>query len=317
MHLPLNVNEGEGETLSESYEVGTTYPVFIMANSSGKTIKRWIGYTGGAKVLVNTLDNALTDLTTVEERLTRFGTKPSFDDALFIAGYYSGIGENIKAVEYYRKSLELGKDSGFDYSYRIFENIANAVWKDELPFDEVIPAADAVLGMTRKNNKNIVDVARLMTRLADKTGHFDKLEKYLKAGIAASSKTNNKQLKSANVDLRADYALYISKDVQKAIDIKKSGMTPGWQDTRDMYYMFAKWCLIRKINLDEAERFASKTLTQVQPGRFSARAYSTLAEILEANKKIDQAKEAMRNAASHDSENDYYQKELERLQSEY
>jgi len=138
--------------------------------------------------------------------LTRFKFKPSFDDALFIAGYYSGIGENIKAVEYYRKSLELGKGNGFDYSYKIFENIANAVWKDELSFNEVIPAADAVLGMAKKNNKNIVDVARLMTRLADKTGN--------------------------------------------------------------LYYMFAKWCLIRKINLGEAEMFARKTLPQVQPGRF-------------------------------------------------
>lgn len=316
MHLPLNVNEGEGEALSESYKVGTTYPVFILTNSAGKTIKRWIGYTGGAKVLVNTLENALTDLTTVEERLTRFRTNPSFEDVLFIANYYSGIGENINAVEYYRKSLELGKGSGFDYSYKIFENIANAIWKDELPFDEVIPAADAVLGMEKKNHKNIVDVARLMTRLADKTSKFDKLEKYLKAGIEASSKTNNKQLKSANVDLRADYALYIGKDIQKAIDIKKSGMTPGWQDSRDLYYMFAKWCLIRKINLNEAEIFARKTLTQVQPGRFRARAYNTLAEILEANNKIDQAKEALKNAVSHDPDNEYYQKELERLESE-
>ena len=70
--------------------------------------------------MVNTLDNALTDLTTVEERLTRFKTNPSFEDALFIANYYSGISENVNAVEYYRKSLELGKGSGFDYSYKIF-----------------------------------------------------------------------------------------------------------------------------------------------------------------------------------------------------
>jgi len=248
--------------------------------------------------------------------LTRFKFKPSFDDALFIAGYYSGIGENIKAVEYYRKSLELGKGNGFDYSYKIFENIANAVWKDELSFNEVIPAADAVLGMAKKNNKNIVDVARLMTRLADKTGSFDRLEKYLRAGIEASSGTNNKQLKNANVDLLADYALYIRKDISKAIEIKKAGMPAGWQDSRDLYYMFAKWCLIRKINLGEAEMFARKTLPQVQPGRFRARAYSTLAEILEANNKIDQAIEAIKNAASHDPDNEYYQEELERLESE-
>lgn len=315
MHLPLNVNEGEGETLSESYKVGTTYPVFILTNSAGKTIKRWIGYTGGAKVLVNILNNALTDLTTVDERLAKFKTNPTLDDALLIASYYSGIGENVAAVEYYRKSLELGKGSGFDYSYKIFENVANAVWKDELAFDEIIPTADAVLGMEKKNNKNIVDVARLMTRLASKADRLDKLEKYLKAGIEASANTKNRQMKAANVDLRADYALYIGKDNQKAVAVKKDGMPPGWKDDRDSYYQFAKWCLIRKINLDEAEVFGRKTLSQVQPGRFRARAYNTLAEILEANNKIDKAKEALKNAVSHDPDNEYYQKELARVQN--
>lgn len=314
MHLPLVVTESEGELLSDSYRVGTTYPVFILTNSAGKTIKRWIGYTGGAKVLVNTLEKALTDLTTVEARLSRFSTNPTLDDALIIASYYSGTAQNVKAVEFYKKSLELGKGSGFDYSYKIFENIANAIWKDELVFEEVFPAADAVLGMKKKNNKNIVDVARLMTRLAGRAKKFDKLEKYINAGIAASAKTTNKQLKGANVDLRADHALYISKDPQKAVAIKKAGMPAGWQNARDKYYMFAKWCLIRKINLNEAEKFARKTLPQVEPGRFRARAYNTLAEILEAGNQIDKAKEAMKNASSHDPDNEYYQKELERLE---
>jgi tetratricopeptide (TPR) repeat protein len=316
VHLPLNVNEGEGELLSESNKVGTTYPVFILANSSGQTIRRWIGYTGGAQVLVNTLNNALTDLTTVEERLERFKTKATFEDALFIAGYYSGIRENLKAVEYYRKSLELGKGSGFDYSYKIFENIANAVWKDELEFDEVIPAADAVLNAEKKDTKNIVDVARLMTRLAVKADQIDKLKKYLKAGIDNSAISKNKQIQAANIDLQADYTLYIEKDVQKAIGIKKRTMALGWQDNRDAYYMFAKWCLIRKINLDEAEMYARKTLPEVQPGKYRARVYTTLAEILEANNKIDGALEARKNAVAHDPENDYYQEELERLESE-
>ncbi|MCP4703536.1 MAG: hypothetical protein GY865_02920, partial [candidate division Zixibacteria bacterium] len=225
-------------------------------------------------------------------------------------------GENVKAVDFYRKSLELGKGTGFNYSYKIFENIANAIWKDELPFDEAIPVADAVLGMEQKNSRNIVDVARLMTRLAVKTDNLDKLAKYLKAGIETSALSKNKQMQAANIDLQADYTLYIEDDVQKAIRIKKSVMPQGWQSDRDTYYMFAKWCLIRKINLDEAEMFARKTLTQVHPGKFRARAYGTLSEILEVNNKIDRATEAMKNAVSHDPENEYYQKELERLESE-
>jgi len=118
-----------------------------------------------------------------------------------------------------------------------------------------------------------------------------------------------------NSDLRADYAIYIEKDIKKGLEIKKAGMPAGWPDTRDLFYMFAKWCLNRKINLDEAETFARKTLTQVQPGHYRALAYRTLSEILEANNKIDEAIEAMTAATQHDPGNEYYHTELERLQS--
>jgi tetratricopeptide (TPR) repeat protein len=284
-----------------------------LTNNAGEPINQWIGYTGGASALVNILNKALADLTIIDDRVNRFKTKPTFEDALFLAGYFSGAGENLKAVDYYRKLINLGKETGVDYSYKIFENIAYAVWNDELAFNEVLPAADAVLTAERKNDKNIIDVARLMTRLADKAGRLDILEKYLKAGIAVSSNTKDMQIQSAGVELRADYAIYIEKNIDKGIAIKKSAMPQGWQDDRDQFYMFTKWCLIRKVNLAEAEMFARKTLTQVEPGRFRARAYSTLAEILEASKKIDQAIEALKAAVEHDPENDYYKKELKRL----
>ncbi len=252
-------------------------------------------------------------MTTIEDRVNRFNTKPTYNDALFLAGYFSGAGENLKAVDYYRKLIVLGKETGADYSYKIFENIANAVWNDELAFDEVLPAADAILTAERKNNKNIIDVARLMTRLADKAGRTEILEKYLKAAITASSGAKDMQAQGINAELRADYAIYIEKNIDKGIAVKKAAMPQGWQDNRDQSYMFAKWCLIRKINLAEAEMFARKTLVQVEPGRFRARVYGTLAEILEASKKVDQAIEALKAAVEHDPDNDFYQEELERL----
>lgn len=267
-------------------------------------------------MLVNILKNALGDLTLVDERVERYNTNPTLDDGLFLAGYFSGIGENLKAIDYYRKSLELGKKSGLDYSYKIFENIANAVWNDKLEFAEVIPAADAVLDSPKKTNRNIIDVARLMTRLAVKANKFDKLKKYLRAGITASAGKENQYTYNANYDLRADYAIYQDKDIERGLTIKKSGLPPGWETDRDQFYMFANWCLLRKINLDEAEMYARKTLTQVQPGKYRARAFNTLAEILEANNKIDEAIEAREAAVQQDPDNAYYKTELDRLTGE-
>lgn len=311
--MTLSVNEDEGKELAEVYKVGVTYPVFILTDSLGNTVNRWVGYTGGAKALVNMLNRALEDPATIDERIARFNANPTTFEALFLAGYYSGIGENMRAVEYYRKAIGLSKGTGFDYSYKIFENIANAVWDDKIPFDEVIPAADAVLG-TGRNKNDIINVARLMTRLAVKASRLDILEKYLKAGIAASAGSKDKKSRETYTGLRADYALYITGDTSRAISIKKSSMDPGWDQNRDQFYMFAKWCLIRKINLAEAEMYVRKAVDLVYPGKYRARVYSTLADILEAEGKIEEAVNTVNMAIEQDRENDYYPEQLKRIQ---
>lgn len=313
VHVPLNVNEGEGETLADKYKVGNTYPVFILANSDGEVITRWTGYTGGANALIRKLKSSLADVVSVDDRLGQFERAPTFADALKLAKYYADINENLKAVDFYREARRLNTSNDYDYSYEIFFNTANASWKDEIPISDVYPQADAVLNATRKNKDHIIKVAEIMTRLARKNDNFEHTDTYLQAGIDAASSL---ALKETTVqELRADYALHITGDTATAIQIKKAAMGPGWDQERNKFYSFSKWCLERKTNLDEAETFARKTVSLVYPGTYRGMVLNTVAEICDARGKTHDAIKIIQLAIKEDPDNDFYQEQLARFRS--
>lgn len=316
MHLPLNVNEGEGIALSEQYQVGTIYPVFILMNDEGNVIRRWTGYTGGATALISTLNQALADVTSIGDRLKRFNGQPTLKDALFLAKYYSDAGENLKAADLYRRAESLSGNAATDYSLDIFNNIANAVWKEMIPFNRALEAADEVLAAKRKNAHSMARVAKIMARIARKMGKTDLITKYLLAGINATAGSQISQLRESHELLRADYALHVAGDTTGAITLKKKVMGEGWQDNRDKFYEFAKWCLERKINLREAEEYARQTVNLVYPGRIRAMVLNTVAEIVYARGDIEKAIGVIKLAIEQEPENDFYADQLERFQTE-
>ncbi len=288
--------------------MGTTYPVFVLTDSAGTEINRWIGYTGGSTALIRTLNWALQDLTPIVSRESRFKSNPTKNEALFLAGYFSKSGKYDKSVAYYRRALNLGS-GGYDYAFEIFSNTANAVWNEMFPFDSVYPAADAVLTSNARRKDNIVKVAQLMTRLSRKFNNYRGLEKYIQAAIDISAGDNaTRQL------FKADYALCITNDTAAALSIKKKTMGPAWENNRDLFYEYARWCLERRINLDEAEMYARKTINLVYPGMYRARVLGTVAEICEARGNLDGAIEAVRSAMGEDPDNLLYQNLLKRFE---
>jgi tetratricopeptide (TPR) repeat protein len=316
IHLPLNVSRGEGEGLSEHYKVGTTYPVFILTDKTGGVIKRWTGYTGGASVLISTLNSALSDLVTIDGRLAQYEANPTYKDALYLAGYFSDNGDHLRAVEFYRNAISLGSKTGYDYAFEIFKNLANAAWKDMMPVDDVFPAADAVITSKYRRANNMIKLGQIMTRLTRKLDMIDRAEKYLKAGIEATAEETNAKIKESRHNLMADYTLYIYKDTAKALQIKKASMIKGWQEERDIFFAFSKWCLERQINLEEAEMYARKTVNMVHPGSNRGRVLNTLAEICDARGNKEEAIRQIKFAIKNDPDSKYYPKQLEKFQEE-
>jgi len=311
VHLPLNVTTDAGESLKEEYQVGTTYPVYILTDKSGDIITRWTGYTGGAAMFVKTLNQKLKDLTTIKTRKNRFEKSPNFTDAVYLARYNTDIYENLKAIEYYRQAEKLKTIAGYDFSFDIFKNSANAAWTDKIPFDSVLPAADAVINAPKKNINNIIKVGEMMIRLGRKLGMADRIGKYLLAGLNITA--GDSRYKEKHENFRADSALYIKKDTALCLEIKKASMGDNWIDERDRFYMFSKWCLEREINLEEAEIHARRAIDLVYPGKYRARVLNTVAEICYARGDGEEAVKIISLAIEQQPENEFYQVQLEKF----
>ncbi len=313
IHFPLNAKEGVGIELSRQYKLGNLFPVFILTNSSGDVIYRWTGYTESNRFIIS-LRKGLSDLTTIDERIARLQASPSFGDAVFLAGYSSDTGEHLNAVEYYRQAGNLATSKRSDFSYEIFENTANAVWKDMIPFDEVLPAADRVLNSKRKGTNYIVKMTRIMARLARKYDKTDRIAKYLQAGIDATANSRKESVRESHMLFLADYALYVNEDTVEAIKIKKTSMGDNWSSDPEKYYGYAKWCLERKIRLEEAEHYAREAGKRAYAGEFRAKVLNTLAEICFVRGDMSEAIRLIEMAIEQNPENDSYREQLERFQ---
>lgn len=310
IHFPLNVESDKGIELKDEYRIGTTYPVFLLMKDGDEVVKRWTGYSTAA-AFINSLQTALSDLSSIDERLARFEAEPSLDDARSLAKYFADAFEYLRAVEFYRYADSLCGRPG-TFSYDIYMNTANAAWNDMIPFDSILPAADKVIGAPRKNIAHIVKVAQITARVARKTDRTGDIEKYLQAAIDAT--TGNPKHGESHELMRADYSLYVDLDTVEALRIKKESMGEGWENERDIFFAFAKWCLERKINLEEAEMYARKTINLVYPGRIRAMVLSKTAEICEARGKITDAIGLVEMAMEQEPDNRFYPSQLEALQ---
>jgi len=286
--------------------VGATFPVFILANSDAEVIARWTGYTGSGR-FINSLSKAKSELTTVTARIVRFKANPTFSDAIFLAEYSTDARDYLEAVAYYRECGELSRR---DYSYDIFKNTANAIWNDLGRFDDVFPAADAVLTAKPANATNIIWTAKSMARLARRKHQTGKIAKYLSAGVEAARQSQNQRDAQNLVDLEADYTLYADRDTSTALNIKRSSLGDGWANKPDQYYDFSKWCAERRINLQEAEYYARKAIKFAQGDEFRAQVLDTLAEIVYAKGEAAEAISIMEEVIQLNPEEESYFEKL-------
>jgi thioredoxin-related protein len=314
VHQLVNVLDTEGKELAKEYHVGTTYPVFVLTDSKGDVITRWTGYTGRAKAFVSTLQNALNDKRTINERMAQFEEKPSYADAVNLARFLSAVDEHAEAIEYLKKAAAL--NSRMTFSYDIFNNAANAVWKEQEPYEFVFGPAFAVLKAGDSKPTERANVSRLMCRISRKFDRTDSLAILIKAGLDATAEASTQDMRDANSLLRSEFALQIDADTAKAIAIEKERMGTGWESDRDVSFAFAKWCLERRVNLDEAEAIASRTVDLVYPGVYRARVLSTLGDILEAQGKTTEAMAKVVLAIEQNPDDPYYMNQLKRLRGD-
>ncbi|MEW5796714.1 MAG: thioredoxin family protein [Candidatus Zixiibacteriota bacterium] len=309
VHISLSVLQGEGTQLSETYKVGIYYPVFVLMNAEGKVISRWTGYTGADRFIAS-FNQAMADRTTVDERIARFRKAPTVADAFFLAEYFTQTQEYLTAREYVRE-LQLLQGQGLDLSFRYFSVTAEAVWNSLLPFDSLVIAADAVLAKKSSNTANLGMLAQMMGNVARRTGHTNRLEKYLMAGMEATANRKDKDGIDLHRDLLADYALHVFRDSAEAISVRKQSMGDGWEKDPARYFQFGEWCLRRNINLGEAEYYVRLATKQATGDKFRASHLRLLAEICYARGNTSEAVRLANESLALDPTAVWFEKKLD------
>jgi len=312
VYYPMDVNLAEGESLSTSYYVENTFPVFALCDSAGEIISHWTGYIN-VSLFERSLKEALSNPITIKSRYEMLGSSPTLDNIITLAKYNNEIGENVKAAELYRRAE--GFQKGSDYLFKIFENMADATWKGKSSFKQFLQSADDVLAAKSGNITNVTGVGIIVTRVARKVGRTDEIDKYLQPGIDITGNKEDKRSKDLHTTLIADQALYVKKDTAGAISIKKESLGSDWENIPQKFYSFAKWCLERNIDLDEAENFASKAIEGSTEGKFRASILVTLADIYKARGKNTEAINTMELAILQDPQNSYYKTKLTEIQT--
>jgi thioredoxin-related protein len=306
--LKLSVLQGQGASLASTYRVGDYYPVFVLTDSAGHTISRWTGYTGVDR-FVRSLNQAMSEVITVDARIARCQANPTPKDALFLADFYTDTREHLLVREYLRMLQRL-YGTGLDFSYRLFSATAEAVWSNLLPFDSLTAAADDVRAKGQMNTYNLGQMAQIMANVARKTGHPDKLESYLKTGIEATSSRTDEAGIELHRDLLADYALHAMGDTIEALSVKKRALGSRWEEDMAKCFQFGEWCFRRNINLADAEHYVRLATDKAGGDKFRATHLRMLAEICFARGKTREAIELANQALTLDPTAVWFEKKL-------
>ncbi|MFH2037423.1 MAG: thioredoxin family protein [Candidatus Zixiibacteriota bacterium] len=309
IHIKLNVALSDQYEIAKQYKVGYTYPVYIMTTPNGEVLNRWTGFYGANRFLTD-FNRVLLSKLTIPERIKRYETSPSFEDAEILAIYYGEINDYLNAWNLYKEAYELAPMKYHDYPYKIFVSAAEACWNGLLPFSEVMAAADKV------EPDNIINVAKIITNCARRAGTTDQVAKYIDRALDIVSPLSDEKSRELKYELLAEQALYVENDLNKALRIIKISLGDGWQDDPARFFKFAEWCQVRNINLEQAEQFARKAADRASAGKLKGKVFNTLAEICYQQGKTVDAIRFTEQAIDEFPSNEYYHQQLTKFKNE-
>lgn len=285
----------------------------MLTNSEGETLYRWIGYE--KSYFLTSLNTGLGDLTTVEQKMARFKETPDESTANILASYYDSKGEYKDAASYYNKAGKLSTDKTEDYSYRIFQAHYYGMRKEMFTLDEIKLAANDALNSAFVSAEEMTRVVYIMSNFIKDNKEDADLVIYLKQADEYLKGADEQSIKRLKSQINILQTLYVSKNVDKAVELKKASLTEGWDEEVKQLNSFSWWCFEHGINLEEAQNLARKGAELAEPGSEKATILDTLAEIVNLKGDPEGAVEVIKLAMKEAPENEYYAKQLERFNS--
>jgi tetratricopeptide (TPR) repeat protein len=311
--LRVDAEKGTGVDVARTHDV-SAYPTFILANSEGEMIDRWMGFEK-AKGFDWALNAALEDPTTFNEKLARFRASPNEIDAMRIGAIRMGEGLFAEAVGYFRRADDLSSGEDVAADLRVFEALSRGVVAKLYDASDLTAQADAIIADEACTSMDRMRVMSGMQKAAYYTGEKNAHLPYLKAAYEQSEGDADEYVQSKRKGLEADYLLHVKNQPKQALEAKRAAMPEGWNDNANQLNNFAWWCFENNLELDKAEKLARRGVELAEAGTMKANILDTLAEICNLSGNCGDAVEYMHLAVVEAPENEYFQKQLDRFQT--
>ena len=274
-------------------------------------MSRWWGYS--KELLFENLESGLADQSTIEEKAERFAKNPDANTAKVLAGYHETKGEIKEAVTFYNQAG--GLDPENDYAYELYSLYRSGLRHKIYSLQEVESVADKALASKTVSAEAKVRVYAGMAAYITDDQKSKKILSYIEDGYNYASQLSEKNPEWAINELNITHALYIDKNEEKAVNLKKDSMKEGWQDNAGDLNSFSWWCFENNVNLEESEDLGRRGVKLAQPGHEKAMILDTVAEIVYLRGNPKEAVRLMEIAVKEDPESNYYPKQIEKFKS--
>lgn len=298
----IHNTRGEDARYIDSYRV-KGYPTFVFLSKNEETLSRWWGYSRDEFLME--MKNALKDPTTIAEKKERFANKPDTKTALALAKYHYTRNELKESEPYYRAAAKY--DTENDYAYELYDLYRTGFINKLYSKDQLISAADKALTSDYTDIRSKLSIYDQMGGGAILNPGNEDILGYIRKGQEFAAKIADEKLQGYKDRIQVSYLLYIEKDTQKAIELKKRTYSSGWQDNADNLNSFAWWCFENHVNLQEAEKMAERGIQLAEKGSQKANIMDTLAEIVNLLGNTVRASEIIDKAVTEDPGSDYLQ----------
>jgi thioredoxin-related protein len=305
--------KGDGKTLATKHHV-YGFPTFLLMNAKGDVLDRWIGYKDPAE-FGTTLNDAVAGAVTLDERLARFQKSPTVADAKKIANLRQLDGLYAEAAAYYRRAQALDTGAETPYEVMILGAMAGGMKSQVFGVPEMRTQADRALAAAGNGEQDLLKVAFIMSKVSMMAKDNTVFLPYLEAAVEGTASSTDPMIVESRAKLLPDYALFISKDAERAVVYKRATLPADWNEQPLMLNNFAWWCFENRINLKEAEVMARRGVELSDPGPDRANILDTLAEICNETGNCGDAVALIRQAVEEAPDNPYFKQQLDRFET--
>ncbi|MBU8871690.1 MAG: hypothetical protein KOO60_12560 [Gemmatimonadales bacterium] len=310
--LDVDCEKGDGPKLAEKYNI-RGYPTYIMVDPQGEVTDAWIGYPGpenwAAFVTAGSKDRR-----TIPQKKNAYEQESTLALARSLANHAATSSDYRASVEYFNKARELDPAGAKDYTQEILYNLYYGSGENIFTADEIKAEADFVLAGEGATAEDKVDLAQLITSVAENMNDPEMAVPYIEAGLKASEGATDENVVAGRRELEISHALIAEKDKDKALRLKRASLDEDWQSDLRTVNSFAYWCFKNDLNLVESETLVTAGIEQAEDDTMRNRFLNTAAEICNATGRTEEAVTHIKRILETDPDRGYFQRQLTRFE---